>query len=214
MSYEDFLRWAGDDTRAEWVNGKVIVQMPTTDIHQLTLGFLYTLLTLFAHMFQRGLVFMAPYAVRLEESLREPDILFVANENLEQISHQQLTGPADIIVEIISDDSVQRDRRDKFREYRQAGAREYWIIDPRPGKQRADFFRLTEACAYDLFGTEEDERVSSSVLPGFWLRPSWLWQAADLDPFPVFCEITGLPAEFAEQVIKQIRAGVEKVQKK
>ena len=82
-----------------------------------------------------------------------------------------------------------------------------WIIDPRPGKQRADFFRLNEAGEYELYATEEDERAASQVLPGFWLRPVWLWQADERDPFRIFCEMAGLPDTFVEQIRRQMRAG-------
>ncbi len=46
------------------------------------------------------------------------------------------------MVEIVSPDSVARDRADKFYEYQEGGAREYWVVDPRPGCQRADFWLL------------------------------------------------------------------------
>ncbi|TEU12931.1 MAG: AbrB/MazE/SpoVT family DNA-binding domain-containing protein [Anaerolineales bacterium] len=29
-----------------------------------------------------------------------------------------------------------------------------------------------------------DEQVKSPVVPGFWLRPAWLWQVDTLDPLP------------------------------
>ena len=41
-------------------------------------------------------------------------------------------------------------RLNKLKEYQEAGITEYWIIDPRPGKLRADFYRLNEAGQYEL----------------------------------------------------------------
>jgi Uma2 family endonuclease len=212
MSYEEFLQWAGEGTRAEWVNGEVIVHMPPTDLHQATLGFLHVLLSLFVQFLKLGRLWIAPFEMRIlsGRSSRAPDILFVTNEHLDRLTGERLVGPADLVVEIISDDSVQRDRREKFREYREEGVSEYWIIDPRPSKHRADFFHLTEDGDYELFATEDDERVTSHVLPGFWLRPAWLWQAGDLEPFLAFCEMAGLPAEFAAQMRRQIAAGFKK----
>ena len=99
------------------------------------------------------------------------------------MTEERLVGPADLIIEIISDDSVYRDRYKKFQEYRDAGVREYWVIDPRPNKQRSDFFRLDEAGEYELYATEDDERVTSHVLAGFWLQSAWLWQADEGDLF-------------------------------
>ena len=202
MSYEEFLAWAGDDTHAEWVNGEVIIFMPVKDIHQAVVGFLNTLMVLFTTLFDLGKIRTAPYAMQAIPggSSREPDLLFVAKDNLDRLTEDRLEGPADLIIEIVSDDSVSRDRDDKFKEYRAAGVREYWIIDPRPGKQRADFFRLDDEGDYYLFATEDDERVTSQVISGFWLKPAWLWQADALNPLTCALQIEGV----AEAVTRQI----------
>ncbi|MEW5988855.1 MAG: Uma2 family endonuclease [Chloroflexota bacterium] len=211
MSYAEYLQWADEDTHSEWVDGEVFIFMATKPIHQFTLEFLHLLLRYFVDLFHLGQVHVAPFEALLRSgrSSREPDIFFVAQANLHRISKDRLVGPPDLIVEIVSAESVQRDRLEKFREYQQVGVQEYWVIDPRPGKQRADFFRLNDEGEYDLFGTEDDERVASVVLPGFWLRPDWLWQANTLDPFTVFCEMAGLPESFAAQVRQQLQAGFD-----
>ncbi len=204
MSYEEFLEWSDEDTHAEWdaSTGEVIIQMPPKDIHQTTLSFLYELLSLFVRLFNLGKVGLAPFEVKLRPggSSHEPDIFFVATANLERWTEDKLLGPADLIIEIISTDSVQRDRRDKFGEYAKAGVREYWIIDPRPGKHRADFFRLNEAGQYELYATEDDKRVTSEIIPGFWLHPAWLWQVKTLNPLTCALEIEGVAAALTEQI--------------
>ncbi len=224
MRYEDFLAWSGEDTHAEWVpidstgNGEVIVQMPPKLMHQQVADFLGKLLGLFVHLFGLGKLVIAPFEVKLKpgHSSREPDILFVATENLERLTQERLNGPPDLAIEIISDDSVKRDRDDKYREYRDAGVREYWIVDPREGRQRADFFHLddaagaTERAEYRLFATEEDARIESRVLPGFWLRPEWLWQADTLDPWLTFCEMAGLAEAVVNQFREQMQAGFKR----
>ena len=209
MSYEDFLAWSDEDTHAEWVDGEVIIHMPPKNVHQTTLGFLYQLLGLFASLLDLGKVLTAPFEVKLKPdgSSREPDILFVAKENLDRLTEDRLIGPADLIIEIISTDSVRRDRDDKFKEYQQARVREYWIIDPRPDKQRADFYRIDEKGDYALFATEDDERIESQTLPGFWLHPTWLWQADSLDPLTTFFEMRGLPTEQVEQIRQALQSG-------
>ncbi|MBI1878414.1 MAG: Uma2 family endonuclease [Chloroflexi bacterium] len=210
MSYEAFLQWADEDTCAEWdaSTGEVIILMPPKNIHQVTLGFLYQLLDSFVRLFNLGKVGIAPFEVKLTPtgSSREPDIFFVSNQNLARLTEERLVGPADLMIEIISDDSVQRDRDKKFKEYSDAGVLEYWIIDPRSGKQRADFYRLNETDGYQLFATEDDERVESYVLPGFWLRPAWLWQADTLDPLSLFFEMRGLSAEQAQHIQQLLRS--------
>jgi Uma2 family endonuclease len=210
MSYEEFLAWAGEDTRAEWANGEVIILMPPLDIHQTIAGFLYTLLNLFVQLFGLGKVQVAPFEVKLspEGSAREPDILFVATENLGRLTPQRLHGPADLIVEIISDDSVRRDRQIKFKEYEEVGVREYWVIDPRAGKQRADFYALNETGEFELFATEDEARVESRVLPGFWLRPAWLWEVERLNPLLIFYEMRGLSPSRIQEIQQELRGDV------
>jgi Uma2 family endonuclease len=209
MSYEAFLEWADEDTHAEWVNGEVIVFMPPKYIHQATLKFLLQLLGLFIDMFDLGKIQIAPFemSLPLSNSYREPDILFVAKENMDRLTEDRLIGPADLIIEIISDSTVRNDREDKFKDYQTAGVHEYWIIDPRPGKQRADFYHLDETGVYKLFATEDDERVNSQVLPGFWLQPDWLWQADTLDPLTAFFEMRGLSTEQVKQIQQILQSG-------
>ena len=190
MTYEEFMAWSDEDTHAEWVNGEVIVFMPPKSEHQFVVNFLLHLMNQFVKFFNLGQVLMAPFEVKLEmiPSSREPDILFIAKENLDRLSAERLTGPPDLVVEIVSRSSVRRDRKEKFEEYAVAGVSEYWIIDPRPNKQRADFYELDGNGRYQLYATEDDEIVSAKMLPGFWLRPSWLWQADTLNPLTCLME--------------------------
>lgn len=206
VSFEEFMS-ATADRFAEWVNGEVIEFMPAKKQHQLLVGFLYQLLALFARLSAGGKVMTAPYAMRVFNSAREPDILYVRAEGEEQMEEAYLRGPADLVVEIVSNDSVRRDRDEKYHEYAAAGVREYWVIDPRDGRRRADFFRLVAEGRYELFATEDDTRVESSVLAGFWLNPAWLWEAEERDPLMTLMEIRGLSAEASEQVQQLLRGG-------
>jgi Uma2 family endonuclease len=210
MSYEDYLLWSTEDKHAEWVDGEVIIHMPPTEAHQALLGFLFGFLRLFADMLGKGKLLMAPFEMKLgpRGSARQPDIVFVSAEHLDRLTPQRLKGPADLVIEIVSTDSVRRDRFDKLHEYARAGVREYWVLDPRPGKLRADFLQLEKTGEYALVATEDDERYASAVLPGLWLRPTWLWQADQLDPFTLFCEIAGLPEELVRQFRQQAQANL------
>lgn len=202
MTYEEFLAWADEDTHAEWVDGEVTVFMPAKRVHQIVQQFLLQVLGLFVQRHRLGVVLTAPFEMRarLGGAAREPDLLFIAAHHEDRLSEDRLGGPADLVVEVISDDSVRRDRVEKFREYAVAGIPEYWIIDPRPGKQRADFFTLDETGVYTLFATEDDARVESRVVAGFWLDPAWLWQADTLSPLSIAYQILGLTPEQIAQI--------------
>jgi Uma2 family endonuclease len=208
MRYEEFLAWSDEDVHAEWVPvdnsgmGEVILQMPPKLLHQRLVKFLSRLLDLFVHLFDLGEVALAPFEVKLQpdRSSCEPDIFFVARENLDRLSQERFNGPPDLVIEIVSESSVKRDRSDKYREYQAAGVREYWIIDPREGQQRADFFRLDDQGKYYLFATEENDRVKSQVLHGFWLCPEWLWQVDVLNPLMILGEIRGIPSAQMQRI--------------
>ncbi len=122
MSYEKFLEYAAD-IYAEWVNGEAIIFETPKVIHQQIGGFLYIMLSLYARSRSLGVVMIAPVAMQLcpHDPLREPDLLFVAQEHRDRLTVDRLKGPADLIVEVVFDSSVARDRADKFYEYQEAG---------------------------------------------------------------------------------------------
>ncbi len=177
MTYEQYLAWAGEDTRGEWVNGEAIKFMPPKALHQNLTGFLYTLLTFFVKMFKLGYVGIAPLEVRLTtNSSREPDIFFVAKSHLDIVNDDRVDGVPDLIVEVVSKDSMQRDREEKYDEYEAAGVREYWIIDNRPRRHLAEFYRLDAKGMYQRI-EPINGIFRSEVIQGFWLRIDWLWQS-------------------------------------
>jgi hypothetical protein len=55
--------------------------------------------------------------MKLALSGREPDVLFLASAHVGRLTETYLNGPADVMVEIVSPDSVGRDRGDEFYEY-------------------------------------------------------------------------------------------------
>lgn len=204
MTYEEFLAWADEDVHAEWVNGEVIIHMTAKPLHQRVFNFLNILLAQFVQLFDLGEVFTAPMQMKAtpEGSGREPDILFVAREHLDRVLEDRLDGPADLVVEIVSDDSVSRDLDDKFLEYQEAGVPEYWIIDPRPRRKRAWFYRLDERGHYQAAPIEADGRYRSAVVPGFWINVNWLWADELPNALTTFAEIAG----FSDEMKAALRA--------
>jgi len=173
MTYEEFLAWADEDTLAEWVDGEIIMTSPASLRHQSTSGFLFQLLSIFVETRRLGVVITAPFQMKLAHSGREPDLLFVAGDHLHRLRSTYLDGPADLAVEIVSPESVGRDRGDKFTEYEAGGVLEYWLLDPQ--RRWAEFYHL-EGERYRLAFAGAEGSYRSAVLPGFWLRVEWLWQ--------------------------------------
>ncbi len=188
MTYEEFLAWADEDTLAEWVDGEVIMTSPASAQHQRLAGFLSQVMELFVQSRDLGTVLSAPFQMKLENG-REPDLLFVKREHLDRLKPTYLEGPADLVVEIISPESVGRDRGKKFYEYAQGGVPEYWLFDPQ--RQQAEFYCL-EDDYYILTFSGREGRYEALMLPGFWLNVAWLWQDPLPSPLRVLAEIVGM----------------------
>src|SRR5215203_1333853 len=116
MTYDQFHALIDETVHAEWIDGEVVIFMPPSDRHQALVSLLDTLLTLFVRVYGLGIIRVSPYQMRAapDGPAREPDLLFVAQAHLDRITPNRLIGPADLVIEIISDESVARDRVDKF----------------------------------------------------------------------------------------------------
>jgi Uma2 family endonuclease len=175
--------------------------MPPKRPHQRVVAFLLQVMGLFIQLFQLGEVLPAPFEMRAtpDGPAREPDLIFIAREHLDRLNQERLSGPADLVVEVISDDSVARDRADKFYEYQEAGVREYWILDSRPGRERTDFYVLDGKGRYCPVPPNADGRYHSTVLPGFWLAVDWLTSVEPPAVLTALAQIVG-PQKLVEAI--------------
>ena len=174
MTLDAFLNNTDEDFFGEWVSGKVI-RLEASEKHQERSGWLYSLLRIFVEEKGLGKVYSAPFPIRLNSTnaAREPDLLFVSNDRMNNLHKTYLEGAPDIAVEFISLESRIRDRRDKFYEYAVAGVREYWIVDME--RNTADFYLLDSEGLYNPLPLKAGNRFHSEVLSGFWLDAAWLW---------------------------------------
>lgn len=183
MTFEEFVAWDEEGVHGEWIDGEVVLWTTLGLRHQQLLGLALTLLSRFARQGNLGTVLhLVGMRILSGSVMRVPDVVFVAREHAERVTEGWIEGPADLVVEVLSAGSVTRDRIDKFREYELAGVREYWMFDSRPGHERADFYHLDKHGRYVPIASDEAGRFHSSVLPGFWLDPDWLWPDPHPDP--------------------------------
>lgn len=177
LTYEEFLReYAGQ--YAEYVNDEVIKPMSVTQRHDFLTGFLRTVLTFYVGANNLGRICGEPYQMKMvlegKTKGREPDIFFVKTENLERIGEQYFDGAADLVIEVISPESIVRDTQDKFEEYEAAGVVEYWIINP--NQRTANFYGYDDNGKYKLLHLSTDGKFESRIIEGLWISTDWLWQ--------------------------------------
>jgi Uma2 family endonuclease len=188
LTFEEFLDWCDEDTRAEWVNGRVVVLSPDNVPHNRIAGFLTQVLGIYVKRKDLGELFVEGIVMRLQAvtAARVPDVMFIAKSRLGKLERTYFDGAADLAVEIVSPDSVDRDRSEKFSEYQTTGVREYWLIDP--DRRTAEFFELgADRRFYPV--PLCDGAFRSGVVPGFWLKPTWLWEDPMPDPIEVLKEL-------------------------
>ncbi len=127
---EQYLRLTDQTNRfIEFTEGAVeVLSMPTRK-HQAISRFLFLA---FLASVQRlgGTVFYAPLRVRVAPGrFREPDLVLLLDVNDPRNQNAFWLG-ADLVVEIVSPDDVERDTVIKRADYAEAGIPEYWIVNP------------------------------------------------------------------------------------
>lgn len=203
MTYEQFRQWAGEDTYAEWVDGEVILPMPPKRKHQSITVFLTRLLSDFLELTAQGEVIAAPFETFLPSrpASREPDVIVVLGENLQQLGEERFTGAPDLVVEVVSEDSVRCDRVEKFLEYEREGVREYWLVDSRPAHAGVDVFTLEQGSFVPLVPNEEGW-LESKVLPGFRVKETWFTQETLPNVYSVLGEM--LSPELKQRMAQKV----------
>jgi Uma2 family endonuclease len=189
VSEKQFDEWVDEDTRAELLDGVMVVHSPASPRHDNVAGFLRTLMRCYAGAKRLGLVLGPDALIRLKPRRKVgPDIFFFRQKRVPRpLPPKQFTDPPDLIVEILSPSNRSDDLEDKRPLYHEAGIEEIWFVDPdgeeilvdRRQKKRYSSTTVTEG------------RLASVVLEGFWIDTAWLW-AADLpDDLTCLREILG-----------------------
>jgi Uma2 family endonuclease len=194
VTFEEYLKLY-DGQHAEWhPDGTVEIVVSNNIFHIDMVSFLIALLRAYIHFTDQGRVIPAAFAQRIPgQPAREPDIAIVLNENVGRIKATYLDGPADIAIEVVSPESVERDYKDKFDEYARGGVREYWTIDI--VRQVFDIHELSDAGRYQHRQLDGKGRVTSGLLRDFALDPSILWRGplpAGEDLLQIVGQLAGL----------------------
>lgn len=131
FTYEDYKSLPESETkRYELLEGELVMVPSPTFEHQSISGGLFVALWDFVEEHGLGVVVGAPLDVVLGEDVVQPDILYVSKRRSRIITHEEIRGAPDLVVEILSPATAQRDRAYKKRLYARHGVKEYWIVDP------------------------------------------------------------------------------------
>ncbi len=175
LTFDEFLvQYAGK--HAEWhPDGTVEIVVSTQITHNRITRFLSTLLGLYLGFRPIGELLSAPYPQQVTSyPAREPDLMVVRDDRRKSITATALEGPADIVIEVVSPESAERDYSVKYREYEAAGVQEYWLIDA--DRRVFDIHERVADGRYQRRLPDASQFVTSALLPGFALDPALLWR--------------------------------------
>ncbi len=120
-----------DDKRYELLEGELVMVPSPSVQHQRILKRLLYALDGFVSERQLGEVVIAPCDVVLSDhDVLQPDILFISKDRGYIIAPGNIRGAPDLVVEILSPSTEQRDRTVKSTIYARYGVREYWLVSP------------------------------------------------------------------------------------
>ena len=123
-----------DDKRRELIYGDLFVTPSPTTGHQTVSRRLQFELMKALEATGIASVFDAPTDVVLDETnVVVPDLVIVSAANKHIITKRAIEGVPDVIVEILSPGTSERDRHYKRRLYEHFHVPEYWIVDPEHG---------------------------------------------------------------------------------
>ncbi len=166
FTYEDY-RTAPPDKRYELVDGD-LVTIPAPNLrHQTVQVRLGERLARFVRENSLGMLFFAPCdAVLSDTDVVQPDLLFVSRDRPHLLSSgENVRGAPDLVVEILSPATAERDRGYKRALYAKHGVAEYWLVDP--SAETVWIHRLHGRALVVAQTLGRKQTLRSALLPGF-----------------------------------------------
>lgn len=131
-----------EDKRVEIFEGVVYDMASPSQIHQSISMQLSTVINNYI-LCKKGpcSIFSAPFDVKLSDkplTIVQPDIMVICDKD--KLDGKRCNGAPDFIIEIVSPGNPSDDYVRKLYYYKNAGVREYWIVDPRRKTVTVNYF--------------------------------------------------------------------------
>jgi len=132
LTYDDFVVFPDDGKRHELIDGEHYVTPSPNLRHQQIQGDLFAMIWNYLEAHPIGRVFPARLDVVFSRfDVVEPDIMYVSHERAKTVlTTANVQGAPDLVIEIGSPSTRQRDETIKRHLYERFGVSEYWVVDP------------------------------------------------------------------------------------
>ncbi len=183
-SFDEFRRWARSDEfpehgRIDYIDGRMEVDMAAEDVFCHGAIKVEVVRGLSNRVKAENLGHIFTDSTRISSVVTdlssEPDVVFISHESFDsgdvrliemagdRNRYIEVEGPVDLVVEIVSDSSVSKDRDRLPPAYFRAGVKEYWLIDGRGPQLYFQLFRRG-AAGYEQVEADRERFQHSDVM--------------------------------------------------
>ncbi|MBW3596609.1 MAG: Uma2 family endonuclease [Planctomycetes bacterium] len=162
---ERFYREMTPDQKIEFIDGRIILRPPARNRELDVMLSIATLLSTSVGLQKLGTVKSAKCLCVFPRNDYEPDVVFFGKQKAATLEPNTMKFPVpDLVVEVLSDSTEERDRGVKFEDFAVNGVGEYWIVDADTAQMEQ---YVLDAGAYVLRLKSSSGRVRSEVVAGF-----------------------------------------------
>lgn len=175
LTYEDYSRLTPPDNgNYELHNGKIIFMPSPTPSHQDVCLNIAGDIRIFLKKKPLGRVFIAPLDISFTTNdTFQPDVLFISNARLENITEKRIVGAPDLVVEVLSEGNTKKEMSYKKHVYESSTVNEYWYVNLK--KQTLTQYENVEGEFLLRNTLNVGDTLKSFVLEGFELNISGIF---------------------------------------
>ncbi|MBN1417579.1 MAG: Uma2 family endonuclease [Planctomycetes bacterium] len=169
LTFEDFLRFPDDGQRYEIIGGQLSVSPAPNLRHQRVLRRIYRAIQRHLDSTGKGEVLWAPLAVVLSpHDIFQPDLMVILPDRASILAPKGIRGAPNLVVEVLSPSTEERDRGSTRDAYDRFGVDEYRIVDP--DAERIEVHARAEGRLVEVRAIGRGETFASAILPGLSVR--------------------------------------------
>lgn len=153
------------DQKVEFIDGEVLFHSPAKNRHVIATGCIFQAMNIYVVANRLGTVKSEKCLCVFPRNDYEPDVVYFGPEKSSLLNLDTLQFPVpDLIVEVLSESTENRDRGTKFIDYSAQGVAEYWIVDT-VHRVLEQFLQGNEGL--ELRKKSDSGMVESRAIPGF-----------------------------------------------
>ena len=152
------------EVNVEWISGAPVFDSPARHAHNATRGAIARLFGILFAGSDLAEVASGKALMQVGDDLYEPDVAIWTKLPKPFDNKMILYPPCNLVVEVLSEKTKEKDRGFKFVNYAKAGIQEYWIVDA--NKETVERY-LNEDLAYAIEAIYTvDDSITSEALAG------------------------------------------------